>query len=168
MNRQTLADMFGIDTHVKDVERLNNEKMSLTEEVALLKAKCDKYESELAFYRSTDEVKVRIMMQDAKELEETYKKRIEEFDKLSAECDRMIDEMDRAIHREFARGRVAAYSELGIWNIDAHKRGNSLAILENGEVVEVICDDLVDVQADVGKMTIPDDEIVIDDLVDIA
>ena len=161
MMKRFLADLFGIDTHEQDLERLTKEKEWLATEMARYKVLCEKMEAELSFYKLEDEEKIKVLMEDANDAYKYYMTQ-------AKKCETMINAMENIIHREFARGRQCAYSELGIWNIDAHKRGNSLAILENGEVVEVICDDLVDVKADVGKMTIPDDEIVIDDLVEIA
>lgn len=49
-------------------------------------------------------------------------------------------------HKWYGIGRQDAYREMGIKAIEANKRGNSLRILENGEIVELITD-LEDVTA---------------------
>lgn len=77
-------------------------------------------------------------------------------------------------HRAFANGRAAAYGELGIWRLDALKRGNCLVRLSNAddEIVELIADDLVDVVAEgherVSRADVLKGEIPIDDLVDVG
>lgn len=57
----------------------------------------------------------------------------------------------RIYNRGLNDGRMSAYSEMGIWNIDAHERGNVLVRLSNdddAEIVELLRDELVDVIAD--------------------
>ena len=81
---------------------------------------------------------------------------------------------DRIHNRAFAEGRMAAYSELGIWRLDALERGNCLVRLSNAddEIVELIADDLVDVVAEgherVSRADVLNGEIPIDDLTDIG
>ena len=77
-------------------------------------------------------------------------------------------------HKWYGIGRQDAYREMGIRNIEAHEHGNILVQLPNGDIVEQILG-LEDVEAeetvfikDIGVMDIPPDEILIDDLVDIA
>ena len=65
-------------------------------------------------------------------------------------------------HKWYCIGRQDAYREMGIKAIEANKRGNSLRILENGEIVELITD-LEDVTANT-KETTTADEIEIEDL----
>ncbi len=65
-------------------------------------------------------------------------------------------------HKWYGIGRQDAYREMGIKAIEANKRGNSLRILENGEIVELITD-LEDVTANT-KETTTADEIKIEDL----
>ena len=66
-------------------------------------------------------------------------------------------------HKWYCIGRQDAYHEMGIKAIEANKRGNSLRILENGEIVELI-PDLEDVTTNT-KETTTADEIEIEDLV---
>lgn len=66
-------------------------------------------------------------------------------------------------HKWYCIGRQDAYNEMGIKAIEANKRGNSLRILENGEIVELITD-LEDVTANTKEST-TSDEIEIEDLV---
>ena len=65
-------------------------------------------------------------------------------------------------HKWYCIGRQDAYREMGIKAIEANKRGNSLRILENGEIVELITD-LEDVTAKTTETTTAD-EIEIEDL----
>lgn len=72
---------------------------------------------------------------------------------------------DKMEHKWYCIGRQDAYREMGIKNIEAHKRGNVLALVD-GEVIELITD-LEDVTADVEGVT-TSDEIKIDDLVEVG
>ena len=69
---------------------------------------------------------------------------------------------DQMNHKWYGIGRQDAYREMGIKAIEANKRGNSLRILENGEIVELITD-LEDFTANT-KETTTADEIEIEDL----
>ena len=158
MNKQTLANMFGIETHEEDVRRMNMENESLAQQVARLQIRNDQLQAELAFYKLTDEEKVQTIREDADQAYEIYVK-------LAQKCDKMIDEIEQIGHREFARGRQAAYSEMGIWRLDALDAGNHLVMDKNGDVYELL-EDLEDVKAsdDAVVNTVSTSEIEIDDL----
>ena len=140
MNKQTLANMFGIETHEEDVRRMNMENESLASQVARLQIRNDQLHEELAFYKLADEDKVKLIREDADQAYEIYVK-------LATKCDKMIEEMEQIAHREFARGRQAAYSEMGIWRLDALDAGNRLVMDKNGDVYELL-NDLEDVKPD--------------------
>ena len=165
MNKQTLANMFGIETHEEDVRRMNMENESLAQQVARLQVRNDQLHEELAFYKLSDENKIKVMSKDIEELEQTYKARIREYEELAARCDKIIDDIEQIGHREFARGRQAAYSEMGIWRLDALDAGNHLVMDKNGDVYELL-EDLEDVKAsdDAVVNTVSTSEIEIDDL----
>lgn len=139
MNKQTLANMFGIETHEEDVRRMNMENESLASQVARLQIRNDQLHEELAFYKLADEDKVKLIREDADQAYEIYVK-------LANKCDKMIEEMEQIAHREFARGRQAAYSEMGIWRLDALDAGNRLVMDACGNVYELL-NDLEDVKA---------------------
>lgn len=69
---------------------------------------------------------------------------------------------DKMEHKWYGIGRQDAYREMGIRNIEAHRRGNVLALVD-GEVIELITD-LEDVKSDVDGTTTAD-EIQINDLI---
>lgn len=140
MNKQTLANMFGIETHEEDVRRMNIENESLASQVARLQIRNDQLHEELAFYKLADEDKVKLIREDADQAYEIYVK-------LATKCDKMIEEMEQIAHREFARGRQAAYSEMGIWRLDALDAGNRLVMDACGNVYELL-NDLEDVKPD--------------------
>ena len=138
MNKQTLANMFGIETHEEDVRRMNMENESLVSQVARLQIRNDQLHEELAFYKLADEDKIKLIREDADQAYEICVK-------LATKCDKMIEEMEQIAHREFARGRQAAYSEMGIWRLDALDAGNRLVMDKNGDVYELL-NDLEDVK----------------------
>ena len=73
-----------------------------------------------------------------------------------------IEELKQQSSRAYGCGRQDAYAEMGIKNIEAHERGNCLAILENGDIVELI----TDLETVYDGRGVPEDEIYIDDLVE--
>ena len=150
MNKQKLAEMFGIDTHEKDIQLLNDEKLSLAEQVAHYKVALEDAERELSFYKLNDEEKVRYLMEDVNDIEEMYKERITECDHIIDLAKQEIDMCEQRIHRAFGEGRASAYSEMGIWRLDAIAEGNCLVMDKNGDVYELL-QNLEDVKADADK-----------------
>lgn len=80
---------------------------------------------------------------------------------------------EKMSHKWYGIGRQDAYAEMGIKNIEAHERGNVLAQLPNGDVVEIITG-LEDVKPEDTKgfyadsvTYFADDEITIDDLTEV-
>lgn len=118
MNKQTLANMLGIETHEEDIRRMNMENESLVSQVARLQIRNDQLHEELCFYKLSDENKIQIMRKDAEELAKTYEQRIAEYEDAIERCESMIDNMEslmkQAESRGIAKGRQAAYSEMGI------------------------------------------------------
>lgn len=55
---------------------------------------------------------------------------------------------ERMEHKWYGIGRQDAYAEMGIRNIEAHERGNVLALTPDGDIIELICG-LEDVSEDV-------------------
>ena len=165
MNKKKLAEMFGIETHDEDLQKMSYEKDSLLAQIVSLRMKNDSLKEELEFYKLNDEEKVQMMREDIKDLADTYIKNIQIYQELIERCNNMIDDMDDKLqqmyNRGLAHGRQAAYSEMGIWRLDAIKDGNRLVMDACGDVYELL--ELEDVKAeDTGKVT--DDEIIIDDL----
>lgn len=169
MNKKTLANMFGIDTHEKDVEKLNHEKHSLACQVAHLQVKCEQIQNELDFYKMPQEEQIRLLMADVEEVERLYKERIAECEKVKALAQKNIDlyeerqkKLDEEVQRAYSRGmndgRFTAYSEVGIWRLEA----DALVMDKQGNVFELL-QGLEDVKSDASE-PLADDEIVIDDL----
>ncbi len=157
MNIKKLANMFGID-QAEENKQLHSDFENLARAHAVL--------------QDANTILAHDLIAKEDELEK-IKTDYEQY--IEMEVERRILEWavpENIQHRAFAEGRMSAYSELGIWNIEAHERGNCLVRLSNdpdAEIVELIADDLVDVKPDDDNMTTPDlDSIIIDDLVDIG
>lgn len=73
-------------------------------------------------------------------------------------------------HRWIAEGRQAAYFDMGIWNLEAHERGNVLVMNKEGDIFELITE-LEDVEGDQNSPEMLDEylgnEITIDDLAEV-
>ena len=139
---------------------------SLSEQVAHYKVKCEDLQHELDFYKLSDEDKVKYLMEDVTETEELYQKRIHEYELMTQLARKDIEAAEESYHRRFAEGRMCAYSEMGIWRLDALERDNVLVMDREGNVFELITG-LEDVTADADNMQTTDDEITIDDLVEV-
>lgn len=68
-------------------------------------------------------------------------------------------------HRWYGIGRQDAYREMGIWNIEAHKRDNVLVMDKQGNIFELL-PELEDVKASADEQT-TSDEIEINDLLEL-
>ena len=155
-----LSNLMGVDTYkeaIKEVELSNDE---LHEKLEKANRRIAELEKQLQLYKADDEEKLNILREDVKGLEATYIKRIAEAENMitlaKADCDmaeKKLSEIKQVEHRAFAEGRMSAYSEMGIWNINAHTRGNILVRDDDGEVFEMIrgklhdADDDIDIEA---------------------
>lgn len=170
--KEKLASLINIETHEADYKKLELQMESLSEiaahnQVAAEKAqeRIAQLEEELELLKADDQGRLEILKEDIKELENTYKERIIEADAEIAEAKMIKDECKQKIHGAFARGRMAAYSELGVRVIKAHEHGDEVKVVVNDdaeidEVIEVMSDEKL---ADF----IEKEDIDIDDLVDI-
>lgn len=161
MNINKLAKMFGVETYAEENKQLHSDFDNLSKT-----------------YEMTRDANT-ILAHDLIEKED-------ELEKIKADYEQYIEmEVERRIlewavpenikHRAFAEGRMSAYSEMGIWRLDAKERGNCLVRLSNdpdAEIVELIADDLVDVVPEgserVLRADVLPDEIIIDDLIDVG
>ena len=153
MNKERLAEMFGIDTYKKENDRLANDNNRMAKEIEVQKATS----RTLADTLIDLEMKLELLKKEPdKYIEEEVKRRMELFDK---------NYKDRLYHRAFTEGRMAAYTEMGIWRLDAIKNGNRLVMDKNGEIYELL-QDIEDITADVNEITTTDnDEIALEDLI---
>lgn len=96
---------------------------------------------------------------------EIAKKTIEALEEENAKLKRENETIE---HRGISIGRMDAYSQMGIRNIQAHERGNNLVMDEHGNIFELL-QGLVDVQEETevpkdADGVLADDEVTIDDL----
>ena len=149
--KDIIAKIFGIETYKLQNDRLaeDNNKLArmFEEEKAINKSLA------ADFVKMEDEL--RVLKADPEQyIEVEVEKRMMQYEK-EHNC-----EMN---HKWYGIGRQDAYREMGIKAIEAKERGNSLRILENGEIVELITD-LEDVTANTKEETTTD-AIEIEDLV---
>ena len=135
MNKRKIAEMFGVTHEVND---LQNQVEILASKVAHYEVKLEDVQRELDFYKLEDEEKVMYLMEDVMDIENLYKERIKEYEDLIALEKATIDGAEEKIHRAFHEGRYAAYSEMGIWRLDALKDGNRLVMDKDGNVFELL------------------------------
>ena len=158
--RNWIAELLGIQTYEEENERLNGMVSSLADQAAEYKVKAQVLAEEVEYYKNNEE---------AKELADRYIRMIQVYQNSAVRCECVIEDMEdklkRMRNKGFAEGRQAAYSEMGIWRLDALEAGNRLVMDQKGDVYELL--ELQDVKPeDTGK--VEDDGIVIDDLVDVG
>lgn len=170
MNRQSIAKLFGVETYRDALHEMSLENDSLASQVAKLRIRCENLADELNFYKLTDGEKVQKLRDENKELADKYIKMIQIYQEAAANCKAMIDDVNdktkRAYNHGFSDGRMAAYSEMGIWRLDAIEAGNRLVMDARGDVYELL--ELQDVKADEDTGKVEDDGIIIDDLQNIG
>lgn len=158
--KQKIAELFGICTYEEENERLNGMVSSLADQAAAYKVKAEKLAEEVKYYKNNEEVK---------ELADKYIKMIQIYQDSATRCEAMIEDMEdrlkRMRNKGFAEGRQAAYSEMGIWRLDAIEAGNRLVMDACGDVYELL--ELQDVKPE-GEGKVTDDGIIIDDLTEIG
>lgn len=151
-----LSNLMGVDTYKEAIKEVQLSNDVLQERLCKANRRIAELEKQLQLYKADDEEKLDILREDVKGLEETYMKRIAEAENMialaKADCDmaeKKLSEIKQVEHRAFAEGRMSAYSEMGIWNINAHTRGNILVRDDDGEVYEMIRGKLYDVDDDI-------------------
>lgn len=151
-----LSNLMGVDTYKEAIKEVQLSNDVLQERLFKANRRIAELEKQLQLYKADDEEKLNILREDVKGLEETYIKRIAEAENMialsKADCDmaeKKLSEIKQVEHRAFAKGRMSAYSEMGIWNINAHTRGNILVRDDDGEVYEMIRGKLYDVDDDI-------------------
>lgn len=158
--KQKIAELLGICTYEEENERLNGMVSSLADQAAAYKVKAETLAEEAEYYKNNEEVK---------ELADKYIKMIQIYQDSATRCEAMIDDMESKLQRMYSKGlsegRMAAYSEMGIWRLDAIEAGNRLVMDACGDVYELL--ELQDVKPD-GEGKVEDDGIIIDDLTDIG
>lgn len=156
MVKELITKLFGIETY-------ESEYAAVSKEIASLKTEIDiKTGANDVLARKVVELedKVEVLTQDP---DKYVCQKISEYEK---------EYESRIYNRGFNDGRMAGYSEVGIWNIDAHGRGNVLVRLSNdvdAEIVELLRGKFVDVVAEDGHECVKREDVIngeipIDDL----
>ena len=156
MDKKKIASMFGIETYEEEKKKLN-------EDVATLSKSLEKLQE-------TNKVLASEVIK-AEDLAESLKGEIK---KIKADPEAYIEEEverrmlgyeEKVMHTYINIGRMDAYREMGIRALDANRDNNSLVIMEDGSIVELITDleDVYDEKVDKHL----EEEITIDDLVGI-
>lgn len=158
--KNAIAELIGICTYEEDNEKLQGMVESLSKQAASYKVASEKLAEDVEYYKNKE---------DVKELADKHLKMIQIYQESVVRCEAMIDDMESKLQRMYSKGlsegRMAAYSEMGIWRLDAIKDGNRLVMDACGDVYELL--ELQDVKPD-GEDMVEDDGIIIDDLTDIG
>lgn len=159
--KRFIVRVFRIKTYEREYNQYKNMYESSQKNYSLSQAVIDTYKEDLA--KANEKIN---------ELHELYKdpisyvnKELEQatiaYEQCAKDLERMLATQDNLEHRAFARGRQAAYSEMGIRALNARLAGNTLYMDENGDVTEEINPKSL-------EQICEEEEIEIDDLIDIA
>lgn len=119
-------------------------------ELDLYKRKCEFYQTDYEIAQTIIESYKRDLEdkeQQIKELrkmnedpvayvENALKASTEAYERCIADMDNLMDEMERVKHKAYARGRMDAYTEMGIKALDARMNGETLYCDLDGNVIE--------------------------------
>ncbi len=156
--RDWIIKIMGIKTYEEENNKLTGDLLNLQKSFKII----DNVNRDFALevIRLEDELE-KIKQDPEMYIEEEIERRM--FDIEAAYKDKME-------HKWYQIGRQDAYAEMGIRNIEAHEQGNCLAIMEDGSIVELITglEDVCDACPDCNDDGKPDDEIIIDDLLDVS
>ena len=92
-------------------------------------------------------------------VENALKASTEAYERCIADMDNLMDEMERAEHKAYAKGRMDAYAEMGIKALDARMNGETLYCDLDGNIIE-------EMDATEFLNFCKDNEIELDDLVE--
>lgn len=163
--KNTIADIFGIETYEDRVKVLDEKcTMLATENVRLEKEMEDLKDNYYKLYHATTEPQ-KFIDDRIKELEAQYRKAAESCESALNAMEKKVKNHDGEVNRAYANGRRDAYAQMGIICIDAHRAGQEVVATfgENGhaESMQVVT------KADAQLLQICD-EIDIDDLVEVT
>ena len=140
--REFIIKLFKIKTYENEYKKLNSEYNEIKNDYVLTLNVVDNYKKdlekanlEIERLNQVCEEPLALINKEVSAIVEQYERCVEDFRELAKKHERMQ-------HKAFADGRSSAYSELGIWNIEAHERGNQLIRLSDGSVVELITEDV--------------------------
>lgn len=142
-------------------------------ELDLYKRKCDFYQTDYEIAQTIIESYKRDLEDKEQEIEElrkmnedpvayvenALKASTEAYERCIADMDNLMDEMERAEHKAYAKGRMDAYAEMGIKALDARMNGETLYCDLDGNIIE-------EMDATEFLNFCKDNEIELDDLVE--
>lgn len=154
--KEFIVKLFGIKTYEREYTEYKSmyEDLQKTHNISL--AVIETYKKDLEDLTLINEDPLEYIH---KQIDDT----VSAYEECVNDLEEMTKKQEQLEHRAFANGRQAAYSEMGIWRLNALKAGNCLVCDEEGNVFELL-QNLEDVKAEDydNEPTISLDEISLD------
>lgn len=136
--KEFICRLFHIKTYEKLVLEYSKKFDQFKENENIMKDVISSYQKELNdAYDEISRLK-EICKEPLAKFDEAVNEISAQYELCANECEELVNKQDRLVNKAFAEGRAAAYSEMGIWRLDAIEHGNRLVMDKNGEVFELL------------------------------
>ena len=169
--KEFICKLFHIETYKDKYESCKKQLEEVWENYDIALCVIESYKEEAEEDAKEIERLRGLCTEPLKVIEEEVNVVTEQYEKCLADINNLVESEESMKNRAFSEGRAAAYSEMGIWRLDALERGNILAMDKEGNVVEVFnnledieCTD--DINPESANESDMNGEIVIEDLIE--
>ena len=160
--KKFICRIFKIKTYMSEYNQYKSMYENVQKNYNLTLAIVDTYKLDLAEANEKIAELNKLSADPIAYVDEQMSKAIEKYETCANELEELANKQEQLKHKYIAEGRQIAYSEMGIWRLDAIKDGNCLVMDKEGNIFELL-QNLEDI-----KETITDDvEDVIEDKIEI-
>lgn len=146
--KKFIIKLFRIKTYETEYNKCNSELNQLKSAYNISLSVIESYKHDLEVATSNIERLTKVCEEPLALIDKEVSAVVEQYEQCVEDFRDLAEKYDRMQYKSYAEGRAAAYSEMGIWNIESHERGNCLVQLKDGSVVELINQDLMDVSSE--------------------
>lgn len=138
MFKKLICKLFRITTYERKYEECEKKYTELLENYVCLSDVVESYKKDLDQANKEIDKLREICKEPLAKIDEVVNEITAQYEVCAKECQDLIEEQDRMRNKAFAEGRASAYSELGIWRLDAIEHGNRLIMDKDGNVFELL------------------------------
>lgn len=168
--KKFICKLFHIETYEKKYEECEKQCKELKENQVILLNIVDSYKRDIELANNEINRLKEICKEPLAKIDEAVNEISSQYELCANECEELINKQDRLINKAFAEGRAAAYSEMGIWRLDAIEHGNRLVMDRNGNVFELLELEDIECTDDIDPERVSDKDIIgeidLDDLIE--
>ena len=134
--KKWIYKLFGLDNIIEELERYKRKCDFYQTDYEIAQSLIESYKNDLAESEHTIEELKKMNEDPVKYVENSLKASTEAYERCMADMDELLDKMERAEHKAYARGRMDAYAEMGIKALDARLNGETLYCDLDGNMIE--------------------------------